>query len=503
MPASDFFAEPMLDRLLETVPMLVPFRQQDGVGLQHVVHAVASHLSGSLHDLLDHARGMGGYENSWRAFQLELAAEELFFGRPLCRSTRQFSRALGVSATSPNSLTRMRGFLCLGPIGSASVGESPPPLETWTKDEVQKARVLRLFPLTDSLAAGHQIVGEQMARILLCDLYQRDAPLPGQSLKGPALPFGRLVDCRSVSEFAREVADRRAFGYPLTFGRAVQMVTAMGYDPAHCLSLGLAPYKYFPHIKYWDEKRHLKAKWNNKDYVELHQPAHVPSAAGRAAAYLGDICARIDELGLSYSRNLVRYREHGMPWLERCVERLPKGMPKDRAITSLTFLSCIGLIQNGDFVTFSKMAELERSMPVSQRHLQDLHILSRLLLIQNPAVWRFHESIPYKLVVPRDVPSTPARPRPPPQEERVEPLDVEEEEEQVEEQLVERIEPTSVPASTNSRWTNLEVGLIDLSPDLSHSAAYNSYVKRCTEISVSVRTFVSFKRKRQRLMAGQ
>lgn len=75
------------------------------------------------------------------------------------------------------------------------------------------------------------------------------------------------------------MADRRAFGYPLTFGRAVQMVTAMGYDPAHCLSLGLAPYKYFPHIKYWDEKRHLKAKWNNKDYVELHQPAHVPSAA--------------------------------------------------------------------------------------------------------------------------------------------------------------------------------------------------------------------------------
>lgn len=203
MPASDFFAEPMLDRLLETVPMLVPFRQQDGVGLQHVVHAVASHLSGSLHDLLDHARGMGGYENSWRAFQLELAAEELFFGRPLCRSTRQFSRALGVSATSPNSLTRMRGFLCLGPIGSASVGESPPPLETWTKDEVQKARVLRLFPLTDSLAAGHQIVGEQMARILLCDLYQRDAPLPGQSLKGPALPFGRSTAGRSQSSPVR------------------------------------------------------------------------------------------------------------------------------------------------------------------------------------------------------------------------------------------------------------------------------------------------------------
>lgn len=29
-----------------------------------------------------------------------------------------------------------------------------------------------------------------------------------------------------------------------------------------------------------------------------------------------------------------------MPWLEMCIERLPKDMPKDRVITALAFLSC-------------------------------------------------------------------------------------------------------------------------------------------------------------------
>ncbi|CAM4733370.1 unnamed protein product [Leuciscus chuanchicus] len=275
-----FFSEPMLNDLLETAPMLVPFRTTDGSGMSSVVHSVATYLTGALRDLLNRVRGSGGYENSWSAFQIELAVEELFFGHPLCRTSLQ------VSSSRPNSLTRMRGFLCLGPIGSASVGESPPPLDTWTKDGVQKARVLRLFPLTDSLLAGPQIIGEQLVRILLCDMHQRDENLPCESLKGRTCPFGRLVDFRTVSEFAREVVGRKAFGYPLTFGRAVKMVTAASHDPAHCLSLALSGYRFFPNIKYWDEQRHLKAKWNFKDYVELHQPAKIPSAAARAASYV-------------------------------------------------------------------------------------------------------------------------------------------------------------------------------------------------------------------------
>lgn len=47
-----FFSEHMLNDLLETVPMLVPFRTTDGSGISSVVHSVATYLTGALRDLL-------------------------------------------------------------------------------------------------------------------------------------------------------------------------------------------------------------------------------------------------------------------------------------------------------------------------------------------------------------------------------------------------------------------------------------------------------------------
>ncbi|XDV14248.1 hypothetical protein PO909_002424 [Leuciscus waleckii] len=130
------------------------------------------------------------------------------------------------------------------------------------------------------------------------------------SWKGPDRPIGRLTDYRTVGELAREVCESKGFGYPHTFGREVEMVTSMSLDPVRCLEFGLSKLKFFPHIKYWDENRNRKARWNFKDFVELYRLTQIPSAASRAAAYLGDVCAKIEELDLSYSRNLVKYREH-------------------------------------------------------------------------------------------------------------------------------------------------------------------------------------------------
>ncbi|CAM4512747.1 unnamed protein product [Leuciscus chuanchicus] len=300
------------------------------------------------------------------------------------------------------------------------------------------------------LLAGPQVVGEDLVRILLSDLYERNDHIPMDSWKGPDCPIGRLTDCRTVGELAREVCERKGFGYPHTFGRAVEMVTSKSLDPVCCLEFGLSKLKFFPHIKYWDENRNRKAHWNFKDFVELYRPTQIPSAASRAAAYLGDVCTKIKELDLSYSRNLVKYREHGMPWLETCIDRLPKCLPKERLMTVLAFLGSVGMIHNGDFVSFKKLGELECQLQVTQRHMKELRILSQLLLVQSSAVWRFHESIPTKLVLPPVVPPRPARPRPPVQEERREVADFEIDE-QPEEELVERIQPSTVPASANAQ----------------------------------------------------
>lgn len=64
------------------------------------------------------------------------------------------------------------------------------------------------------------------------------------------------------------------------------------------------------------------------------------------------------------------------------------------------------------------------------------------------------------MVPPPAVVSTPVRPRVPVLEPRTE-VEEEEMEEQAEEELVEKIQPTCVPASSNSRQTNMEVSYID------------------------------------------
>lgn len=107
--------------------MIVPFKDNENkLGLRKVVHPVAMYLSSMLFDLFEAKKGLGGFKSSCTAFQFELALEELFFGRPVSQSSRQYAEALGVCASNPNSLTRMRGYLGLAPVGSASVGESPP-----------------------------------------------------------------------------------------------------------------------------------------------------------------------------------------------------------------------------------------------------------------------------------------------------------------------------------------------------------------------------------------
>ncbi|KAI2647059.1 Prenyltransferase fsdK [Labeo rohita] len=100
---------------------------------------------------------------------------------------------------------------------------------------------------------GPQVIGEELVKILLGDLYQCKHSLMIQSLKGPDRPIGNLVNCRIVGEFCREVC---RLGIP---------------TPSVELQI----------CKYWDENWNRKAKWNRNDFAGTR-----------------DVCAKIDELGL-------------------------------------------------------------------------------------------------------------------------------------------------------------------------------------------------------------
>ncbi len=105
-----FFIPSMVDYLLETVPMVVPFKDnENNLDLSDVVYLVTMNLTSILLNILESRKGLGGYYSSWTAFQFELALEEIVFGRLLSPSPRQYAAALGVCACNPN-----RGGASLG-----------------------------------------------------------------------------------------------------------------------------------------------------------------------------------------------------------------------------------------------------------------------------------------------------------------------------------------------------------------------------------------------------
>lgn len=63
-------------------------------------------------------------------------------------------------------------------------------------------RMERIFLLSDLVFAGAKVMGEELVKILLADLYQRTDHLPIQALKGPECPIGNLCDCCTMGELA-------------------------------------------------------------------------------------------------------------------------------------------------------------------------------------------------------------------------------------------------------------------------------------------------------------
>ncbi|KAK2887801.1 hypothetical protein Q8A67_016029 [Cirrhinus molitorella] len=361
----------------------------------------------------------------------------------------------------------------LGNLYMAKEGLGGASVDIWISDEVQKRRVERLFPQ-----------------------YRRNDRLPIETFKGPDRPIGNLVGCRSLTEFCHEVCSRKGFRYPHTFGRALDIVRSFSKDPEGCLLQAMSSLKFFPQIRYWDEHRNIKASWNLKDFVELYKATEQPSAASRAASYLGDVCSRLDQMELTFSRNLRKYKAQGMPWLERCVARLPK----EQMLTGLVFLSCVGLLMNGEFIHFERLTNLIGNLPVTQRHLQDLGILSKLLLLHNPKVWRFHESVPYKVQAVVALPASREVQRRPRTESSAE--EQVEEDVEAEVELIIVLQTATVPANALTRWTEQETSFVDLSDRVPHSLAYANNIKQCRDSGIPVCTLESFKRKRRRLLAA-
>lgn len=212
--AADAFDIVKLKKLLAARPVFVPFVDDaHGKGLLTICRKVLDHLIGTLRAFFNSHLGIGGFEASWRSFQSELALEEFFYGQPLSPTDLKYSVSLGTNSTNSFSLTFERGFLGLVPFSSAVSEVEPPPLHHWTRDSLQISRIKRVFPLTEVLEAAPVITGEELLKVLLCDIYKRNEGIPLAGLCGSSPP-GILKGALTLDSFVQELATRDSFLCP-------------------------------------------------------------------------------------------------------------------------------------------------------------------------------------------------------------------------------------------------------------------------------------------------
>ena len=100
-----------LSCLQEKESLLVPFDLIDDT-LCLVLRGIGEHLLKTLSMCFTIGKRLGGYENTWKAYQAELAIKKFLWGRPLFYSDRQNSINLGPGIQAPTSNTAdYLGFL--------------------------------------------------------------------------------------------------------------------------------------------------------------------------------------------------------------------------------------------------------------------------------------------------------------------------------------------------------------------------------------------------------
>ncbi|XP_029281300.1 uncharacterized protein LOC115003588 [Cottoperca gobio] len=483
-------------------PVVIPIgRAEDGLTLMEILHNVVIFLVRSLRQLFNQHANVGGYKPSWQAFQFELALEEFFYGHPLCHTDYQLTVSLGTSSTNPNSLTNERGFLGLAPYNSASVGETSPPLRHWTRDDLQVTRIERLFPLSNTLEAEPPVIGAALVFVLLGDLYKRNDRLSIPMLQGPQCP-GTLKGHVTLEKFCQELATRDAFPPPCTFRRTRELITRAGKDVKTCLESGFIEHniRFFADVKFRDTNKSKRITWNFKDYVEVHPDDQAPSLDSRAASMVGDICIEIERRDLTYPRNTERYREHGMPWLLAVMRRLPATLGKDKTFKVLTFISCVALVMNGDYISYQHLATLMKDMQMAQSDLQKLQIQSQFLLpkVYKMSIWRLHDAIPWRMVLRRNPPALPPQKRP---EEEV--IEQPYEDVQAVDEAYQHTPCTSrskfLPDTKRTVWSSMEMSFVNLDTETNMEEAYRDYLDKCKRADIPARTKTSFRFKRKKM----
>jgi len=413
--------------------MLVPFR---GNVTEKMVSCIKSLIS-----VVDRMRTswtvgkVSPPDDVWRCLQAELALEKFFWGRidwgrldnRGYTHLKKQSVMLGPGHEDPEDtcLTDSLGFLALSGECLPTTGQAAPipPPQLWTAHWLQQRMLTRIWEVRACSHFESHSFGEMAIKALVEELacyswpdekkckrlYQEgetQSVLRKLKFKGlvqvdhivPGTNW-KVVGQINLARLAQKALDGH-YVTPMVFAKMVQACARP--HPVVDLENGIRVLglKFFPKFE-TTQVGHHKVYWKGKEVYKIQYPELQASDATewrRLSVQTEYIKNRLVNNDIVDRCELIRSLDHVQifPWLKTVMSRLGKMTGKVVAIT-LTFLSGIGLMQNGIHVDQQALIELLNSMPFHQPQLQALKVLGEYSASSERQIFGLHREVPWKI----------------------------------------------------------------------------------------------------------
>lgn len=508
MPKEFYNEEKLLDLFCQH-PLFVPFAHNGRTSFTQFITATTGYMVSELTKLCITSARKGGFLPTWRAYQLELAIEKVIWGRPQLVSDYKLSRSLGPgSMYIDRSATSQRGFLALSsPTAAALDAESAPPFTALTKKDVQKERLRRIFTFSDLLSGSYAMIGERYLSLLLHDL-QCDIPI--SNLACEDAPFHlKVLGSKDVNSVVETVCKVGPFlTYPAVTQRASYMLRERDLPLQQIIKASVieSGIRFFPNVTLTDGSKNKKIQWNKKDVVEVSRGAQQLSRKGQVATMQADVLSYLLEGEFTFRSNLNLF-PNGIPWLDKLLCRLEGAkLSRKQTVLVATFVTIVGLLQNGVYADYRKIKHLLEDLPISQAGLKSRQILSAFYLqkLCGFTIWKLHDNLYANLHLPKKDDNKRKKAasvhQPEEQSEQAEELgQLEDDGAQDDDgtQDVQVVVPMDLPTTYNNRkWQSVELKLLEeIAVERRPASAYRQYITLCRERQVPTRTFRAFERK--------
>ena len=399
LAAPDFIHRDNLASLLQKYPLLVPFQREEH-SLMSVMKDTGRHLVKSLDALKRDFTSTGNQKATWTALQMELALEKLLVGHPLDYKAKQSAILLGTGVGYwTGSKTDILGFLALE--DDISLPELPP-IQIWTPSQTYQNRIKKMFGYHDTVVEQKDDVASETIHRLLRDLHDKgkvvlDFPNFLNSLKGQGPITPPVVGCVTVRQLSQLLSKDRRIAYPMVFGCIRDILSQNEYIIEDTLMEGLIQCRlqFFPAIQTTDQHRHAILDYK-ATYKYWRVVGHDLSTTSTSDPVLSEIVkAELQAKGLIFESKLQQVI-CPFSWIQPSLDKLNRQKTKDHdtIIRQLCYISAIVFISNGWYVDYSKLEELESTLPGRSNTLRLLEILGKIPLKQNQKFFRLHPSIP-------------------------------------------------------------------------------------------------------------